>query len=45
MTTIGYLRVSSDKQDSEQQEHLLLKYAQQEQLTVSEFVAVEISWF
>lgn len=43
MTVIGYLRVSSDKQDLEQQEHLLLKYAQQQGLAISEFVAVEIS--
>lgn len=43
MTVIGYLRVSSDKQDLEQQELLLLKYAQRTQLTISEFLAVEIS--
>ena len=43
MTVIGYLRVSSDKQDLEQQEHLLLKYAQQQGLAISEFVAVEMS--
>jgi DNA invertase Pin-like site-specific DNA recombinase len=43
MTIIGYLRVSSDKQDLEQQEHLLLKYAQQQGFAISEFVAVEIS--
>jgi DNA invertase Pin-like site-specific DNA recombinase len=28
LTVIGYLRVSSDKQNLEQQEHLLLKFAQ-----------------
>ena len=28
MTTIGYLRVSTDEQDLLQQEHLLLKHAQ-----------------
>lgn len=43
MTVIGYLRVSSDKQDLEQQEHLLLKYAQQHDLQIGEFVSVEVS--
>ena len=28
MTTIGYIRVSTDKQDVDKQEHLLLKYAE-----------------
>ena len=43
MTTIGYLRVSSDKQDLQKQEHLLLKYAQQHDLHITEFIAIEIS--
>ena len=43
MTVIGYVRVSSDKQDLQQQEHLLLKYAQQNDLKVSEFIDIEIS--
>lgn len=43
MTVIGYVRVSSDKQDLQQQEHLLLKYAQQNDLKVSEFINIEIS--
>lgn len=43
MQTIGYIRVSSNKQDLQQQEHLLLKYAQQHQLTINDFIQVEIS--
>lgn len=43
MTTIGYLRVSSDKQDLQKQEHLLLKYAQQHDLHITEFISIEIS--
>lgn len=40
---IGYLRVSSEKQDLQQQEHLLLKYAQQQEIHIDEFIKVEIS--
>ena len=43
MKVIGYIRVSSDKQDLEKQEHLLLKYAQQHNLQIDEFIKVEIS--
>ena len=43
MTVIGYIRVSSDKQDLQQQEHLLLKYAQQQQIQIDEFIQIEIS--
>lgn len=43
MTTIGYIRVSTDKQDLEKQKHLLLEYAQSHQLLISEFINVEIS--
>ncbi|HFE67244.1 MAG TPA: resolvase, partial [Chloroflexi bacterium] len=35
--------VSSDKQDLQKQEHLLLKYAQQHDLKVNEFINIEIS--
>lgn len=35
MNVIGYIRISSDKQDLQKQEHLLLKYAQQHGLQVS----------
>ncbi len=43
MNVIGYIRVSSDKQDLQKQEHLLLKYAQQHDLQVCEFINTEIS--
>ena len=43
MDVIGYIRVSSDKQDLQKQEHLLLKYAQQQNLQVNEFINIEIS--
>lgn len=43
MMVIGYIRVSSDKQDAQKQEHLLLKYAQQQHIQIDEFIKVEIS--
>ena len=43
MKTIGYIRVSTDKQDRRKQEHLLLKYAQQHQLNIDKFISVEMS--
>ena len=43
MNVIGYIRVSTDKQDADKQRHLLLEYAQQHQLLVSEFITAEIS--
>jgi DNA invertase Pin-like site-specific DNA recombinase len=43
MKVIGYTRVSSDKQDLQKQEHLLLKYAQQQELRIHDFIRVEIS--
>ena len=43
MTTIGYLRVSTDEQDLLQQEHLLLKHAQQIQMQIDRFIRVEVS--
>jgi DNA invertase Pin-like site-specific DNA recombinase len=43
MQVIGYIRVSSDKQDLLKQEHLLLKYAQQHEMQINDFVQVEIS--
>ena len=43
MQVIGYIRVSTDKQDSQKQRHLLLHYAQQHKLLIDEFIAVEIS--
>ncbi len=43
MTVIGYIRVSTDKQDLQKQEYLLLKHAQQNNLQITEFINVEIS--
>lgn len=43
MKAIGYIRVSTDKQDLQKQEHLLLKYAQQHKLPIDEFINIEIS--
>lgn len=40
---IGYVRVSTDQQDIEQQKHLLLEYAQANQLLINEFVECEVS--
>ena len=43
MQVIGYIRVSTDKQDAEKQRHLLLQYSQQHKLLIDEFIQVEIS--
>ena len=43
MQVIGYIRVSSDKQDLQKQEHLLLKYAQRHEMQIDDFIQVEIS--
>lgn len=43
MQVIGYIRVSTDKQDAEKQRHLLLQYSQQHKLLIDEFIDVEIS--
>jgi DNA invertase Pin-like site-specific DNA recombinase len=40
---IGYVRVSTDKQDLEKQKHLLLDYAQKNQLLIDEFIHAEAS--
>jgi DNA invertase Pin-like site-specific DNA recombinase len=41
--TIGYIRVSTDKQDLEKQKHILYDYAHKNKLIIDEFVEVEIS--
>jgi DNA invertase Pin-like site-specific DNA recombinase len=43
MKVIGYVRVSTDKQDVEKQKHLLLQYAQTNQLLINEFIHAEVS--
>ncbi len=40
---IGYIRISTDKQDFDKQRHLLLEYAQKERLVIDEFIEVEVS--
>ena len=40
---IGYIRVSTDKQDLEKQRYLLLEYANKHELIINEFIEVEIS--
>jgi DNA invertase Pin-like site-specific DNA recombinase len=43
MQVIGYIRVSTEEQDLAKQEHLLLKYAQQQGMAIDDFIQVEIS--
>ncbi len=43
MQVIGYIRVSTEEQDLNKQEHLLLKYAQQHEMQIHDFIQVEIS--
>ncbi len=43
MKTIGYIRVSTDKQDADSQRHLLLEYGNKHKLLIDEFMELEIS--
>ena len=43
MKVIGYVRVSTDKQDGEKQEHLLFQHAQRHKLQIDRFISVEMS--
>jgi len=43
MKAIGYIRVSTDKQDLEKQRHLLLDYAYKNKILINEFIEVEVS--
>lgn len=43
MKTIGYIRVSTDKQDLNKQRHLLLDHSQRLQIIINEFIEIEIS--
>lgn len=43
MRTIGYIRVSTEKQDLDRQRFLLLEYAHKERIQIDEFVEVEVS--
>ena len=40
---IAYIRVSTNKQDTDNQKHALLKYAQSRKLVIDEFIEMEIS--
>jgi DNA invertase Pin-like site-specific DNA recombinase len=41
--TIGYIRVSTDKQNLENQKHKILEYANAQKIIVDEFIEIEIS--
>lgn len=41
--TIGYIRVSTDKQNLENQKHKILSYAQAHKIIIDEFIELEIS--
>lgn len=43
MKAIGYIRVSTDEQDTRNQRHEILEYAHGKGIKVNEFIAVEIS--
>jgi DNA invertase Pin-like site-specific DNA recombinase len=43
MSVFGYIRVSSEQQNLEQQKHLLLSYAQNQKLLIHKFIEVEAS--
>lgn len=40
--TIGYIRVSTDKQNLENQKHKILEYANSQKIIVDEFIEIEI---
>lgn len=40
---IGYIRVSTDKQNLENQKHKILSYAHNHKITIDEFIEIEIS--
>ncbi len=43
MNVIAYIRVSTDKQDLENQKHALLSYAQAQKIVIQEFIHAEVS--
>jgi len=43
MTTIAYLRVSTDKQDLDNQKLSILNYAHQHKIKIAEFIEVQVS--
>ena len=40
---LGYIRVSTNKQDNQKQKHLILEYAYNNNLHIDEFIEVELS--
>lgn len=40
---VGYIRISTDKQDLDKQRHLLLEYARKKRSIIDEFIEVEVS--
>ena len=40
---IGYIRISTDRQDLDKQRHLLLEHARRQHLFIDEFVEIEMS--
>ncbi len=42
MKTIGYLRVSKDTQDLNNQRHEILEYGQRNALLIDDFIAIEV---
>ena len=40
---VGYIRISTDKQDLDKQRHLLLEYARKDRLIIDEFIEAEVS--
>src|SRR5210317_455135 len=40
---IGYIRISTDRQDLDKQRHLLLEHARRKHLFIDEFVDIEMS--
>lgn len=43
MHTLGYIRVSTEEQDTQKQRHLLLEHAQQQHIFIDDFIEVEVS--
>jgi DNA invertase Pin-like site-specific DNA recombinase len=43
LSTLGYIRVSTDQQDLEKQRHLLLEYAHKNKIVIDDFIEIEIS--
>lgn len=40
---LGYIRISTDKQDTTKQKYLILEYAQKNNITIDKFIEIEIS--